>query len=253
MQGIQLRVIIPVFPGTNCEDDTAAAFERAGFIAEQVIIRNITPSALAESINSLAKAIGTANVLAIPGGFSGGDEPEGSAKLIAAFFRNARVSDATHELLDTRKGLILGICNGFQALLKLGLITDGRIRSQSETSPTLTYNNVGRHIAKYVTTRIVNNSSPWLSKCELGAEYAVPISHGEGRFVASGGFPEAQIATAYVDNPNGSYNDIEGATSPDGRVFGKMAHSERVNKFVAKNIPGVKIQPIFESAAHYFD
>jgi phosphoribosylformylglycinamidine synthase len=256
MQSVQLtapKVVIPVFPGTNCEYDTAAAFERAGFTSELVIIRNITPAALAESVSELSKAIGAAQVLAIPGGFSGGDEPEGSAKLIAAFFRNQRVTDATHELLDNRKGLILGICNGFQALIKLGLVPDGKIHYQSEASPTLTFNTVRRHIAKYVTTKVVNNSSPWLSKCETGAEYAVPISHGEGRFVVSGSFPEAQIAAVYTDNPNGSCNDIEGVTSPDGRVFGKMAHSERSGKFLAKNIPGDKQQPIFESAAYYFE
>ncbi|MDR0818401.1 MAG: phosphoribosylformylglycinamidine synthase subunit PurQ [Oscillospiraceae bacterium] len=251
MPSVQVKAIVPVFPGTNSEYDSCAALDKAGFSSRQVIIRNITPSALSESISELASAIRESKVVFIPGGVSGGDEPEGSAKFISAVFRNPAVTDAVNELLYANDGLMLGICNGFQALVKLGLVPFGEIRDIGEDCPTLTFNNVGRHIAKYVTTTVCNANSPWLLKCELGGEYVLPVSHGEGRFIGS--VPPGQIVTRYVDNPNGSENDVEGIISPDGRVFGKMAHTERAGRFVAKNIPGNKGQPIFESAYYYYN
>jgi len=256
-----ITAVVPVFPGTNCEYDTANALKRAGFAVAEVVVRNTAPNALTESIGALAGAIEHSRVVVIPGGFSGGDEPEGSAKFIAAIFRNTQVSDAVHELLNRRDGLILGICNGFQALIKLGLLPFGEILSAQsgenelhdfdlETAPTLTFNHVGRHISKYVTTKICTVNSPWLSLCKVGEEHVLPISHGEGRFV--GKVPENQVATRYADNPNGSADDIEGIISLDGRVFGKMAHTERYNPLIARNIYGNKFQPLFESAAAYF-
>ena len=262
------RVVIPVFPGTNCEYDSVRACLRAGMDAETVVIRNLTPDALAQSALELEEAIKRAQILFLPGGFSGGDEPEGSAKLIVSLFRNPRLTDAVHGLLKHRDGLMLGICNGFQALVKLGLLPWGEIRTPDENSPTLTYNLIGRHQSRYVTTRVCSVKSPWMLLSHVGDLHAIPVSHGEGRFVAPQGVIDqliagGQIATQYVDaqgvpsmdiavNPNGSVRAIEGIFSPDGRVFGKMGHSERRGEFVAKNIPGDKLQPIFDSAALYF-
>ncbi len=262
------RVVIPVFPGTNCEYDSVRACLRAGMDAETVVIRNLTPDALAQSALELERAIKNAQIVFLPGGFSGGDEPEGSAKLIVSFFRNPRLTDAVHDLLKHRDGLMLGICNGFQALLKLGLLPTGEISSVDENSPTLTYNLIGRHQSRYVTTRVASVKSPWMLLSHTGDLHTITVSHGEGRFVASQAALDqliagGQVATQYVDaqgvpsmdiavNPNGSMCAIEGVFSPDGRVFGKMGHSERRGEFVAKNIPGDKLQPIFESGALYF-
>ena len=262
------RVVIPVFPGTNCEYDSVRACLRAGMDAETVVIRNLTPQALADSALELERAIQNAQILFLPGGFSGGDEPEGSAKLIVSFFRNPRLTDAVHGLLKHRDGLMLGICNGFQALLKLGLLPRGEITPVDGNSPTLTYNLIGRHQSRYVTTRVASVKSPWMLLSHVGDLHAIPVSHGEGRFAAPQGVVDqltanGQIATQYVGldgvpsmdisaNPNGSVCAIEGIFSPDGRVFGKMGHSERRGEFVAKNIPGDKLQPIFESGALYF-
>ena len=262
------RVVIPVFPGTNCEYDSVRACLRAGMDAETVVIRNLTPDALAQSALELELAIKRAQIVFLPGGFSGGDEPEGSAKLIVSFFRNPRLSDAVHDLLQHRDGLMLGICNGFQALLKLGLLSHGEISPVDENSPTLTYNLIGRHQSRYVTTRVASVKSPWMLLSHVGDLHTIPVSHGEGRFAAPQGVLDqltanGQIATQYVDaqgassmditvNPNGSMLAIEGIFSPDGRVFGKMGHSERRGRFVAKNIPGDKFQPIFDSGALYF-
>ena len=262
------RVVIPVFPGTNCEYDSVRACLRAGMDAETVVNRNLTPQALADSALELERAIQNAQILFLPGGFSGGDEPEGSAKLIVSFFRNPRLTDAVHGLLKHRDGLMLGICNGFQALLKLGLLPRGEITPVDGNSPTLTYNLIGRHQSRYVTTRVASVKSPWMLLSHVGDLHAIPVSHGEGRFAAPQGVVDqlianGQIATQYVGldgvpsmdisaNPNGSVCAIEGIFSPDGRVFGKMGHSERRGEFVAKNIPGDKLQPIFESGALYF-
>ncbi len=262
------RVVIPVFPGTNCEYDSVRACLRAGMDAETVVIRNLTPQALADSALELERAIQNAQILFLPGGFSGGDEPEGSAKLIVSLFRNPRLTDAVHDLLKRRDGLMLGICNGFQALLKLGLLPHGEITPVDGNSPTLTYNLIGRHQSRYVTTRVASVKSPWMLLSHAGDLHAIPVSHGEGRFAAPQGVVDqlianGQIATQYVGldgvpsmdisaNPNGSVCAIEGIFSPDGRVFGKMGHSERRGEFVAKNIPGDKLQPIFESGALYF-
>ena len=262
------RVVIPVFPGTNCEYDSVRACLRAGMDAETVVIRNLTSGALADSALELERAIKNAQIVFLPGGFSGGDEPEGSAKLIVSFFRNPRLSDAVHDLLKRRDGLMLGICNGFQALLKLGLLPHGEITPVDGNSPTLTYNLIGRHQSRYVTTRVASVKSPWMLLSHVGDLHAITVSHGEGRFAAPQGVLEqlaanGQIATQYVDeagvpsmdisvNPNGSALAIEGVFSPDGRVFGKMGHSERRGEFVAKNIPGDKLQPIFDSGALYF-
>jgi len=262
------RVVIPVFPGTNCEYDSVRACLRAGMDAETVVIRNLTPQALADSALELERAIKNAQIVFLPGGFSGGDEPEGSAKLIMSLFRNPRLTDAVHDLLKRRDGLMLGICNGFQALLKLGLVSYGEIRPAAQDSPTLTYNLIGRHQSRYVTTRVASVKSPWMLLSHVGELHTIPVSNGEGRFVAPQGVLDSlaangQIATQYVDsqgvpsmdiavNPNGSMCAVEGLFSPDGRVFGKMGHSERRGEFVAKNIPGDKLQPIFESGALYF-
>ena len=262
------RVVIPVFPGTNCEYDSVRACLRAGMDAETVVIRNLTPDGLAASAVELERAIKNAQIVFLPGGFSGGDEPEGSAKLIVSFFRNPRLTDAVHDLLKHRDGLMLGICNGFQALVKLGLVPYGEIRPADENSPTLTYNLIGRHQSRYVTTRVCSVKSPWMLLSHVGDLHTIPVSHGEGRFVApqavlDGLIANGQVATQYVDaqgipsmdiavNPNGSLHAIEGIFSPDGRVFGKMGHSERRGEFVAKNVPGEKLQPIFDSGALYF-
>ena len=262
------RVIIPVFPGTNCEYDSARAFEQAGAVADTLVINNLTPSAVAESTKALVEAIKNSQIIMLPGGFSGGDEPDGSAKFITAFFRSPAVTEAVRSLLQKRDGLMLGICNGFQALIKLGLVPYGDIRPITAYDPTLTFNTIGRHQSMLVRTRIASTGSPWLSKCAVGDEHTVAISHGEGRFVAPQNVLDelvknGQVATQYVDlegvptmdqsyNPNGSVLAIEGITSPDGRVFGKMGHSERSGQYLYKNVTGDKYQPIFEGGVDYF-
>ncbi len=262
------KVFIPVFPGTNCEYDTTKAFEQAGAEVETLVFKNMTESQIVESVNAFEKAIRESQILMFSGGFSAGDEPDGSAKFIASIFRNPKIMDAVHDLLQQRDGLSLGICNGFQALIKLGLVPYGEIKPQTADAPTLTTNSIGRHISKSVYTKVVTNKSPWLMRAELGGVYAIPASHGEGRFVAPENvirdlFANGQVATRYVDlqgnptmdeefNPNGSYAAIEGITSPDGRVLGKMAHSERIGEGVAVNIYGNQNQHIFESGVSYF-
>ena len=262
------KVLIPVFPGTNCEYDTARAFEKAGAKAEIVVIKNLSPADLEDSINYFEKSVRDSQIIMIPGGFSGGDEPEGSGKFITAFFRNPKIKNAVHELLKHRDGLMLGICNGFQALIKLGLVPFGEITDMTDDSPTLTFNTIARHQSMMVNTRIASNKSPWLYGCEIGDIHTVPISHGEGRFVAPPALiqrlaNEGQIATQYVDtegnptmdiryNPNTSVDAIEGITSPDGRVFGKMGHSERKGSYICKNVDGNKDQKIFENGVKYF-
>ena len=262
------KVIIPVFPGTNCEYDTAKAFARAGADPEILVIRNLTPADVAESCQALVKAIDASQIVMLPGGFSGGDEPDGSAKFIASFFRSPAVTEAVRRLLQQRDGLMLGICNGFQALIKLGLAAYGDIRPITSYDPTLTFNTIGRHQSMLVRTRVASTGSPWLSKCAVGDEHTIAISHGEGRFVAPQEvldtlLKNGQIATQYVDhdgnptmdqryNPNGSVLAIEGITSPDGRVFGKMGHSERYGERLYKNVTGDKYQPIFEGGVNYF-
>ena len=262
------RVFIPVFPGTNCEYDIARAFEDAGAITNTVVFKNIKPEFILESINMFAKAIEDAQIIAIPGGFSSGDEPDGSGKFISSVFRNAKLKELIHKHLYEKDGLILGICNGFQALVKLGLLPYGEIREMNSNSPTLTFNQIARHQSMMVRTKVVSKMSPWFSKVELGEEFTIPISHGEGRFIVT---PEVekeliengQIATQYVDfngnatydirfNPNGSIDGIEGITSPDGRILGKMGHSERSYREIEKNIPGRKDQKIFEAGVEYY-
>ncbi|MDE7219356.1 MAG: phosphoribosylformylglycinamidine synthase [Oscillospiraceae bacterium] len=262
------RVVIPVFPGTNCEYDSVRACLRAGLEAETVVVRNLTPDALAQSAEELEHAIRKAQIVFLPGGFSGGDEPDGSAKFIVSFLRSPRLTDAIHDLLKNRDGLMLGVCNGFQALVKLGLLPFGEIRDTDENCPTLTYNTIGRHQSSIVRTRVCSSLSPWLMETKPGEVYSVPISHGEGRFVA----PESvlrqlaesgQVATQYVDldgapsmdtafNPNGALWAIEGITSPDGRVLGKMGHSERIGPALYRNVPGNYDMGLFRSAARYF-
>ena len=262
------KVFIPVFPGTNCEYDTMKAFEQAGADTESIVFKNMTEQDITDSVDAFEKAIRQSQILMFSGGFSAGDEPDGSAKFITSVFRNEKIKEAVHELLNERDGLALGICNGFQALVKLGLVPCGEIKTQTEDSPTLTTNSIGRHISKSVYTKVVTNKSPWLQEAKLGGVYAIPASHGEGRFVASQEWlkklaENGQIATQYVDidgnptmdedfNPNGSYMAIEGITSPDGRVFGKMAHSERRGEGVAMNIYGDQDQKIFLSGVKYF-
>ena len=262
------KVVIPAFPGTNCEVDSARAFRKAGADAEIHIIRNLTTAQLEDSIRELEKKIRESQIIMIPGGFSGGDEPDGSAKFITAVFRNPAIKDAVTDLLENRDGLMLGICNGFQALIKLGLVPEGKIVDMTENSPTLTYNKIGRHASCLVRTGITSVKSPWLAGVEAGDVFTIPVSHGEGRFIADDETlarlaANGQIATQYVDfdgnpsmdiafNPNGSVMAIEGITSPDGRVFGKMGHSERIGKNVYKNVTGEKDQKIFESGVKYF-
>ena len=262
------KVLIPVFPGTNCEYDTARAFEKAGAEADIFVVRNLTEQAIKESVDAMEKKIKESQIVMLPGGFSGGDEPDGSGKFIVSFLRNPRLTDAIHDLLKNRDGLMLGICNGFQALIKLGLVPYGEIRDMRDDSPTLTFNTIARHQSKMVNTRIASNKSPWLAGCEVGDIHSVAISHGEGRFVATAEeiaqlAANGQIATQYVDfdgeptfdihcNPNTSFQAIEGITSPDGRVLGKMGHSERKGCCVSKNVPGEKDQKIFESGVAYF-
>ncbi len=262
------KVFIPAFPGTNCEYDSARAFERAGAETDILVIRNLSASDIEESVRIAAEKIAQSQIVMLPGGFSGGDEPEGSGKFITAFFRNPAVKDAVHDLLQNRDGLMLGICNGFQALIKLGLVPFGEIVDMTDESPTLTFNTIARHQSMMVNTRVASNKSPWLASSEVGDIHTIPISHGEGRFVA----PESliqklaangQIATQYVDlngkptmdiryNPNTSMSAIEGITSPDGRVLGKMGHSERKGTDISKNVPGIKDQQIFENGVKYF-
>ena len=262
------RVFIPVFPGTNCEYDTARAFERAGAQPDVLVVKNLSPAAIEETIARMEAAIRQAQIVMLPGGFSGGDEPDGSGKFIATTFRNPRVADAVTELLEQRDGLMLGICNGFQALIKLGLVPTGSIRELRDSDPTLTFNTLGRHVSRMVYTRVTSVKSPWLSGCAAGDIHCVPVSHGEGRFVADEATlkqlaANGQIATQYVDpegrpsadilwNPNGSVCAVEGITSPDGRVFGKMAHSERSGDDLYKNVPGEKDQRVFISGVRYF-
>lgn len=262
------RIFIPVFPGTNCEYDTAKVFERAGGIADVFVIRNLNSADVEYSMREMQKRIDNSQIVMIPGGFSGGDEPEGSGKFIATAFRNPLVKDSVMNMLKNRDGLMLGICNGFQALIKLGLVPYGEIRDLDDNSPTLTFNTIGRHVSCMVTTRIASNKSPWLANVNTGDLHTIAVSHGEGRFIAS---PEqvaelaanGQIATQYVNldgkatydiayNPNGSVMAIEGITSPDGRVLGKMGHSERIGDCIAKNVPGSKDQKLFEAGVAYF-
>ncbi|WP_172136981.1 phosphoribosylformylglycinamidine synthase [Adlercreutzia sp. ZJ473] len=262
------RVVIPVFPGNNCEYDSAAAFERAGAVVDTFVINNLTPDAVAESTRELVRLIRNSQIVMIPGGFSGGDEPDGSAKFITAFFRAPAVTEAVRELLQKRDGLMLGICNGFQALVKLGLVPYGDIRPMDADCATLTFNNIGRHQSRLVRTRVASSLSPWLSQCAVGDVHTVAISHGEGRFVAPPALldelvAKGQVATQYVDeagvpsmdlavNPNGSMLAIEGITSPDGRVLGKMGHTERSGAGLYKNVPGDLCQPLFEGGVAYF-
>ena len=264
----QPRVFIPVFPGTNCEYDSAKAFARAGAKVETLVFKNLSSLDIRQSVEAFKEAVDRAQIVMFPGGFSAGDEPEGSAKFFAAVFRNAAIKDAVHRLLNERDGLMLGICNGFQALIKLGLVPGGKICEQRPDSPTLAMNTIGRHVSKMVYTKVVSNKSPWLSKAELGGVYCSPASHGEGRFVADASwlsrlFADGQVATQYVDelgrptmdeywNPNGSYMAIEGITSPDGRIFGKMAHCERRGESVAVNIYGEQDMKLFEAGVAYF-
>ena len=262
------RVFIPVFPGTNCEYDTARAFERAGGAADIFVIRNLNAADVEESLAEMKKRIDQSQIVMIPGGFSGGDEPEGSGKFIATAFRNPQVKDAVMNMLKNRDGLMLGICNGFQALVKLGLVPYGEIRDLDANMPTLTFNTIGRHISRMAYTRIASNKSPWLANVNVGDIHAVALSHGEGRFVASNDVlkmlaDNGQIATQYVTpdgvatydsewNPNGSVAAIEGILSPDGRILGKMGHSERIGENIASNVPGCKNQKIFEAGVSYF-
>ena len=264
----QPTVFIPVFPGTNCEYDSAKAFERAGAKVTTRVFRNLDAEDIRSSVEEFEKAIGQAQMIMFPGGFSAGDEPDGSAKFFATAFQNAKIKEAVEKLLNERDGLALGICNGFQALIKLGLVPGGAVTGQDAGSPTLTYNTIGRHISKMVYTKVVTNKSPWLALAQLGGVYTNPASHGEGRFVANDEwlnrlFENGQVATQYCDpdgnitmneewNINGSYRAVEGITSPDGRVLGKMAHSERRGNSVAVNIYGEQDMKIFESGVKYF-
>ena len=262
------RVFMPVFPGTNCEYDTSKAFTNAGAEVEILVVRNRTPDDIAQTLAAMEQGIANAQIIMLPGGFSGGDEPEGSGKFIAAALRNPAITDQIRILLQQRDGLMLGICNGFQALVKLGLLPYGDIIELTADSPTLTFNSIGRHVSSYVTTKIADNRSPWLMYTKPGDLHQIPVSHGEGRFAANPAALEQlihnrQIATQYVDlsghptdltafNPNGSVAAIEGITSPDGRILGKMGHSERQGQYIARNIPGEKDQQIFAAGVAYF-
>lgn len=262
------RVFIPVFPGQNCEYDSARAFDLAGAESRIFIVRNLTARAIEETVQAMVQGIREAQIIMLPGGFSAGDEPDGSGKFIATMFRNPRIAEAVNDLLENRDGLMLGICNGFQALIKLGLVPYGEIRPMEETSPTLTFNTIGRHVSQMVNTRVTSNKSPWLSLTEPGEVHAIAVSHGEGRFYAPEEtirelFKNGQVATQYVDlngrptmespwNPNGSLYAVEGITSPDGRILGKMGHSERYAPGLMQNISGAKDQHIFEGGVRYF-
>ena len=262
------KVLIPAFPGTNCEYDSARAMRDAGAEPEIFVVGNLSADAIARSVERFAEKLRSAQMIFIPGGFSGGDEPDGSGKFITAFFRSAAVREGVTELLERRDGLICGVCNGFQALIKLGLVPYGKIIDTDESCPTLSFNRIARHQSRIVRTRIASNKSPWLALTEPGEIYSVAISHGEGRFLASEDCIRAlaangQIATQYVDlygrasadvhfNPNGSAYAIEGITSPDGRVFGKMGHAERIGAGLYKNVPGNYDIRMFEAAVRYF-
>lgn len=262
------RIFLPVFPGTNCEYDSAKAFEMAGGVVDTMVIRNLTPADIEESIEEMVKAIHNSQIIMLPGGFSAGDEPDGSGKYIATLFRNARIKEAVRDFLAHKDGLMLGICNGFQALIKLGLVPYGDIIDLSPECPTLTYNQIGRHISCMANTKVVSKLSPWFNNVALGDVHTIPLSHGEGRFVASHELitslrQKGQIATQYVDetgqptydiryNPNGSVEAVEALTSPDGRILGKMGHSERIGHQVVKNVPGSKDQQLFAAGIEYF-
>ena len=261
-------MFIPVFPGTNCEYDSEQAFRNAGAQVVTKVFKNRTAEDIRESVEVFEKAIAQSQIIMFPGGFSAGDEPDGSAKFFATAFRNEKIKEAVQKLLKERDGLALGICNGFQALVKLGLVPCGDIVGQDENSPTLTFNTVNRHISKMAYIKVVSNKSPWLALAEPGKTYVNPASHGEGRFVANDEwldrlFANGQVATQYVDmdgnasmdeeyNINGSYRAIEGITSPDGRCLGKMAHAERIGKGVAVNIYGQQDLRIFQAGVRYF-
>ena len=261
-------MLIPAFPGTNCEYDSTRAVRDAGADAQIMVINNLSAEGIARSVDAFAEAIRKSQIIFIPGGFSGGDEPDGSAKFITAFFRNQAIKEGVTDLLDSRGGLMCGICNGFQALIKLGLVPFGRIVDTDEHCPTLTFNTIARHQSRIVRTRVASNRSPWLRGTQVGDVFCVPISHGEGRFLAEEDMiarlaANGQIATQYVDldgnatmdvrfNPNGSMSAIEGITSPDGRVFGKMGHSERVGSGLYRNVSGNYDIRMFESAVKYF-
>ena len=265
---VRPKVFIPVFPGTNCEYDSARAWRRAGAEPQTLVVRNLTPSAVEETVGAIVKGIQQSQIVMLPGGFSGGDEPDGSGKFIAAMFRNPRIKEEISRLLQKRDGLMLGICNGFQALIKLGLVPYGEIRDLTDSSPTLTHNNIGRHVSCMVQTKVVSNLSPWFNNVKVGDIHTIAVSHGEGRFVADQEIMarmriRGQIATQYVDengvpsmlipfNPNGSVNAVEGITSPDGRVLGKMGHSERIGEDIAKNVSGNKDQHLFEAGVAYY-
>jgi phosphoribosylformylglycinamidine synthase len=262
------KVFIPIFPGTNCEYDLTTAFEKSGATVESLVIRNYVPEQINETVQKVAQTIKEAQILMLAGGFSAGDEPDGSGKFIAVMLRNPFIKEAIAELLNKRDGLILGICNGFQALIKLGLLPYGKISDLTAVSPTLTYNKIGQHISCMVKTKITSVKSPWFSKINTGEIFTIPASHGEGRFYAGADIVEnlaanGQIAAQYVDfdgkatydishNPNGSYMAIEAITSPDGRVMGKMGHTERIGDNIAINVPGHRDYRLFESGVNYF-
>ncbi|MBP5661539.1 MAG: phosphoribosylformylglycinamidine synthase subunit PurQ, partial [Clostridia bacterium] len=262
------RVLIPAFPGTNCEYDSAKVARDAGFDTRIFVVRNLSADDIQNSVDEFAREVEKAQCIMIPGGFSGGDEPDGSGKFITAFFRNPAIREGVQNLLEKRDGLMLGICNGFQALIKLGLVPYGKISDADASFPTLTFNTIGRHQSRIVRTRVASDLSPWLRLCPVGSIVQVPISHGEGRFLADEALlrtliQNGQIATQYVDfdgqasmdiafNPNGSLCAVEGITSPDGRVFGKMGHSERVGSNLYKNVPGEYDMKLFASAVEYF-
>ncbi|MEE0777159.1 MAG: phosphoribosylformylglycinamidine synthase subunit PurQ, partial [Bacillota bacterium] len=266
-QAGKAKVLIPVFPGTNCEYDTAEAFANAGGQSRIIVVRNQTPDDLKASIEEMAKALKESQILMLPGGFSAGDEPEGAGKFITSVFRDPLLTEAVAEHLE-KKNLILGICNGFQALVKLGLLPYGEIRELKSNDPTLTFNHIGRHVSTMVRTKVISKLSPWFNQAELGAVYTVPVSHGEGRFVATMKqlgemIANGQIATQYVnsrgratmiapDNPNGSMMAVEGITSKDGLILGKMGHSERYREGLYRNVPGDYDQKIFQSGIAYF-
>lgn len=262
------RVVIPIFPGTNCEYDTETVFSNFGAKVLPLVFRNITPADIEESIARLKEIIRNSQIIVIPGGFSSGDEPDGSGKFIAAVFRNPGIQEAVMDLIQNRDGLILGICNGFQALIKLGLVPFGEIREITQDSPTITFNTIGRHVSRIVRTRVASTLSPWYIHSQAGEVHLAPVSHGEGRFVAKEETilqlaENGQIATQYVnsegqptmifpDNPNGAEYAIEGITSPDGRILGKMGHPERIAPHVGKNIPQLSEHSIFKAGVDYF-
>ncbi|MDE6294383.1 MAG: phosphoribosylformylglycinamidine synthase subunit PurQ, partial [Clostridiales bacterium] len=266
-----IKVFIPVFPGTNCELETARKFKEAGADPQIFVVRNRNRNDVEECVSAMAKAIGRSKILALPGGFSGGDEPDGSAKLIAAFLSNPAIAEAVENMLYKRDGLAIGICNGFQALVKLGLLPSGHIHTPQKTDPVLTFNNIGRHVSTLADIRVCSTFSPWLNHLKVGDVYQVPVSHGEGKFSAGADVIEqlvknGQVATQYCDfdgnatmtspyNPNGSMLAIEGIVSPDGRVFGKMGHSERTGEFLLKNTVECYAKSdmrLFESGVKYF-